>query len=199
MYLIRSLLSSIFSHPEVTAIGLALIAGGSYVAYRRAQKGVRVTKYLIGFIVCIALSVMTTSKLYTMYQIRGSIGGASTVTYSVRQKWEHEYYDRSSRAWKKAYWVTWTDQNIQEAGLHRVSLDYGKWSRLNLGDPVEITYVPGDPAPYVRGDVFASDGSFFFDYILLIAELSGATWFMFRMVRYPKRRKKDSEVIRLFK
>ncbi|HYG82844.1 MAG TPA: hypothetical protein VD861_20780 [Pyrinomonadaceae bacterium] len=44
------------------------------------------TKYLVGFVICVVLLVITTSKLYTMYQLKGWIGGASTVTYNVRQK-----------------------------------------------------------------------------------------------------------------
>src|ERR687883_64437 len=130
MSFIRSLFSSLTSHPEVTAVGLTLVAAASYIAYRRARAGVRVTKYLIGFILCAVLFVVTASKLYTMYQLRGRIGGATTVTYQVRQKWDDYSWDRSTEEMKHAYWVSWTDQNIREPGPHRVGLSYEKWSGL---------------------------------------------------------------------
>ena len=138
---------------------------------------------MIGFIICILLFVMTTSKLYTMYQIRGQIPGAFTATYSVRQKWDDYSWDRSSRSMQHTYWVTWTDQDIRQPGSHRINLAYEKWSRLKIDDPIEITYVPRDPEPYVRNDIFDSDENFAFDYILLLAELSGAVWLMVKMIK----------------
>jgi hypothetical protein len=44
MYTLRLLFSKIFAHPVLAAIALALIAAAIYIAYRRAQKGVRVTR-----------------------------------------------------------------------------------------------------------------------------------------------------------
>ena len=192
MYFIRILYYSLASHPEVTAIGLTLVAVAVYLAYRRARAGVRVTRYLIGFIICTVLFVITTSKLYTMYQLRGSISGATNVTYQVRQKWDDYSWNRSTKEMEHTYWVTWTDQNIQEPGTHRVSLSYGKWARLKVGDPIEITYVPRDPEPYVRNDIFDSQGNLVFDYILLLAEVAGGAWFMMQMLRSSNRMKGEN-------
>ena len=183
MYLLRLLYSAFFSHPEVTAAGLALIAVASYIAYRRARKGARVTKYFVGFIVCTVLLVVTTSKLYTMYQLTGRIGGASTVTQRVSQKWDDYSWNSTTKRYEHTYWVSWTDQNIHEPGTHRANLTYDRWSRLRLADPIEVTYVPGDPTPYVQDGIFLSEGNFLFDYVLLFAELAGAAWFMMRMLR----------------
>lgn len=163
--------------------GLALIAMASYLGYRRAKKGARVTKYLAGFIICTLLVVVTTSKLYTMYQLRGQISGAYTVTHSLKQKWDDYSWNRSSRSMEHTYWVSWTDQDIQQPGPHRINLAYGRWSKLKIGDPIEITYVPRDPDPYLRNDVFDSDDNFIFDYLLLVAELTGAVWLMLKIIR----------------
>ncbi len=200
MYIIGLLFSIIFTHPEVTAIGLALMAIVSYVAYRRSQKGAVVTKYLIGLIICILLSVITTSKLYTMYQIRGWIKGAYSSTYRVRQKWDEYSWNRTSRRMEHTYWVSWTDQDIRQIGPHRLNLLYEKWSSLKVGDPIEITYVPRDPDPYVRNDIFDSDDNFIFDYMLLLAELSGVVWLTLRLsgIGIRKGKKQDSDIIRLF-
>ena len=201
MNLIRLLYSTFFSHLEVTAAGLILIAAASYVAYRRAQKGVRVTKYLAGFILCVGLMIVTTSKLYTMYQLTGRIGGAYTVTHKITQKWDDYSWNRTTNRNEHTYWVSWTDQNIQEPGSHRINLMFDKWSRLKLGDPIEVTYVPRDPKPYLRNDIFDSEGNFVFDYLLLAAELVGAAWFMTRMLRGSNSRGEgegeDSELVRL--
>ena len=183
MYLISLLRSIFFSHPEVTAGGFTLIAIVSYLTYRRAQKGASVTRYLIGFIICILFLITTTSKLYTMYQLRGQIPGAFAVTYKVRQKWDEYAWDRSSRSMAHTYWISWTDQDIRQPGSHRINLTYEKWSRLKTDDAIEITYVPRDPEPYLRNDIFDSDGNFFFDHMLLLAELSGAVWLMVRLIR----------------
>jgi hypothetical protein len=160
-----------------------------------------VTKYLAGFIVCAVLLVVTTSKLYTMHQLKGRVAGASTVTYVVRQKWDDYSWDRTTEQMKHTYWVSWTDQSVKEPGTHRVNLPAENWARLKVGDPVEITYVPGDPEPYVRNSVFDSEGNFLFDYVLLLAELAGAVWFMTKMLRSSGGeggKSKDSGTIRLF-
>ena len=60
---------------------------------------------------------------------------------------------------KHTYWVSRTDQNIKEPGRHRVNPAHEKWAGLKVGDPMEITYVPGDPEPYVRGSIFDSEGN----------------------------------------
>lgn len=201
MYTLRLLFSKLFAHPWLVAVALALIAAAVYLSYRRARNGVRVTKYLVGFIVCVVLLVFTTSKLYTMYQLKGRVGGATTVTYVVKQKWHDYSLNTTSDEMEHAYWVSWTDQDIKVPGHHRVGLSYEKWSGLKVGDPLEITYVPGDPDPYVRNDIFDSEGNFLFDYVLLLAEVAGAGWFMMKMTRGSDRSgdREESETIRLFK
>lgn len=141
------------------------------------------TKYLVGLIICLLFLILTTSKLYTMYQLRGLISGAYTVTYNVKQKWDEYSWNRSSREMQHTYWVSWTDQDIQQPGLHRTNLVFEKWSRLKIGGPIEITYVPRDPEPYLRNDIFDSDDNFIFDYVLLVAELSGAVWLLLKIIR----------------
>ena len=183
MYIVQILASSFVAHPQFTAGGLALIAIASYWAYRRAQKGVRVTKYLVGFIICILFLVLTTSKLYTMYQLRGQISGAFTLNYKVRQKWDEYAWDRTSRRMQHTYWVSWTDQDIQQPGSHRINVTYDNWSRLKMDDPIGITYVARDPEPYLRNGIFDSDDNFIFDYVLLLAELSGAVWLVVKLIR----------------
>ena len=183
MYLVSILRSIFFSHPEVTVGGFTLLAIASYLAYRRVKKGARVTRYLIGFIICILFLITTTSKLYTMYQLRGQIRGAFTIKYKVRQKWDEYAWDRTSRSMEHTYWVSWTDQDIRQPGTHRINMEYEKWSRLKTDDPLEITYVPRDPEPYLRNDIFDSDDNLFFDHTLLLAELSVAVWLMVRLIR----------------
>jgi len=135
-----------------------------------------------------------------MYQITGSVGGASIVTYQVRQKWDEFSWNPHTEEMEHTYWVSWTDQNIREPGAHRTSLLPEKWTSLNLGDPIEITYVTRDPVPYVRNDIFDSDDNFRFDYILLFAEVSAAVGLMLKIIRTRSSSGKgqDSEIVRLF-
>jgi hypothetical protein len=200
IYAIRLLFSNFSSHPEVGVIGLALIAITSYICFRRVQKGARVTRYLIGFIICTVFGIITVSKLYTMYQITGWVGGASIVTYQVRQKWNEFSWNSTTEEMEHIYWVSWTDQDIREPGPHRTTLLPEKWATLNLGDPIEITYVPRDPKPYVRNDIFDSNDNFRFDYMLLLAEFSAAVCFMVKMIRTRGngKHRQDSEIVRLF-
>lgn len=47
-----------------------------------------------------------------------------------------------------------------------------KWDHLNIGDEIEVVYLPGDPTPYTRDGIFASDGNFAFDRGLVAVEIA---------------------------
>jgi hypothetical protein len=59
-----------------------------------------------------------------------------------------------------------------------------RWETIREGDRIEVVYVPGDPWPYLRDDVFVSGGNFVFDFVLLGVELGVAgvmAWQLWRL------------------
>jgi hypothetical protein len=104
----------------------------------------------------------TLRKLDRMEQIRGWKPGAVVRSEVVRQM--------AGDPEDGAYWVAFTDKSVRLPGNHRMNLPPEQWGRLRVGDPVEVVYVPGDPSPYTRDGIYASDGNFAFDRGLLVVE-----------------------------
>jgi hypothetical protein len=106
--------------------------------------------------------VFTSRKLERMKQIRGSEPGATVVAEVVHAKWE----DPQS----EVCWITITDESIRKGGPHRMNLPPEMWDDYEVGDTIEIVYLPGDPTPYQRDGIYANDGNFAFDRGLLVVE-----------------------------
>src|SRR4051812_12850521 len=79
----------------------------------------------------------TLHKLHRMEQIRGWKPGATVRTEFVRQKFGDAEND--------AYWIALSDESIRRPGPHRMNLEREDWERLQLGAPLEVVYLPGDP------------------------------------------------------
>lgn len=109
-------------------------------------------------------ALFTYNKLERMEQIRGWKPGAEVRMETVRQKYENP--DSGT------CWVAFTDENIRRVGPHRMNMEREPWSSLNIGDVVEVVYLPGDPERYSRDGIYANDGNFAFDWGLLVIEVS---------------------------
>lgn len=103
----------------------------------------------------------TWQKLERMKRIRGHEPGARVESHQVLEKWV-----RSS----STYWIRWAEGDIRRPGTHRLNLPRAVWSRYAVGDEIEIVFVPGDSSPHHREGIYASDGNFVFDYLLLACE-----------------------------
>jgi hypothetical protein len=137
-------------------------------SFGRLLKRNRAVKYLflLLFIPPILLGVVglrfTLRKLDRMEQIRGWKPGATVRNEVVLQK--------ASDPEKGVYWVAFTDENIRVPGHHRMNLPREQWEKLQLGEPLEVVYVPDDLSPHTRDGIYASDANFAFDRGLLMVE-----------------------------
>lgn len=132
------------------------------------------------------LFVFTGQKLYKMAMIRGFIPGAKVEKRIITQKWNQ--YVRQRKLSRNAYWISWTDKSIEEVGNHRVNIHYDDWQKLSVGDSIDLVFIPGDNRPFTKNDIFADNGNFIFDSILLIIELTGLIWSTFFIISLLKKK-----------
>ena len=103
----------------------------------------------------------TLQKLDGMRQIRGFKAGAAVEKHVVRDKWPQP---------PRTYWISWTDRSIRTRGNHRLNLPQDIWDRYDVGDEIEIRFLPDRGTPFHRDGIYASDENFAFDYGLLMVE-----------------------------
>lgn len=124
----------------------------------------------------------TANKLHKMRQIRGWEPGAEIQSHTVRDKWKNH---------ATGGWIALSEQSVRAPGDHRLYLPTGVWNRYQVGDSIEVVYLPGDPCPYHREDIHADDGNFVFDTALLtfecglvLAAVVGAVFSFFYLRRH---------------
>lgn len=132
-------------------------------------------------IVGLMLAITTVPKLIGMAQLRGFLPGARVEQLPVRAKWiqpprrvQHASGVEDLRT--GVCWVTWTDQDVRKMGDHRMDLDVEQCRGLAVGGTVEGVWVVGSGAPLRRGSVWAANGNFAFDLILLLLEVALVGW-----------------------
>lgn len=54
---------------------------------------------------------------------------------------------------------------------------------IKIGKKIQILYVPGDNAPYLKDDIFVEPGNFVFDFVLLFGELALAFGYIMELVK----------------
>ena len=109
----------------------------------------------------LAGALFTFNKLERMKQIRGVKPGATPKMQAVLEKWESD----------RACWIRIADGDIRRHGPHRLNLESEEWDKLELGEPIEVMYLPDDATPYLRNGIYASDGNLEFDGGLLVMEI----------------------------
>ncbi len=110
-------------------------------------------------------SLVTVPKVIKMFKIRGVLEGAWTEEREVTAMWHQtpEEHDRGS----EAFWVSWDGKDVRVRGNHRLNLPEELWNEHEVGGLVELTFVQGDPKPYHREGIFANNGNFLVDFLLL--------------------------------
>jgi len=127
-------------------------------------------------IICLLLVMYTSHKLYVMMQIRGFMPGTVVTTCTITQKWEEQR--------KGTYYcISWN--NPPEAGLTRDQdrIDYAAWSALNVGDPITVVAIGKKRDTYARASIFAVNGNFGFDIVLLLIEIGVAIGMLVKIRR----------------
>lgn len=153
------------------------------------MKQILIALGLVGLMVFVTLP-----KLYKMAQIRGWIGGAVVQELSVLEKWHQVTPLTKRRLDPNIYWLLLQPGDIHTKGAHRTNMEFEKWNLLQVGDPIEVIFVPGDPEPYFRDDIFASNGNFAFDFVLLIPGVGAVFYLMMRILRFKQAQKAETEV-----
>jgi hypothetical protein len=126
-------------------------------------------------VVAVGLTIYTTHKLYRMALIRGIIGSVPVQRGFVADK------TRSSGPRGETCMLTWSDP-AREARRH-VQADCDYWERRRIGDPIDLVRVGGND--YLReGDVYASNGNFAFDFVLITLELASVIYCARRLRRH---------------
>ena len=114
------------------------------------------------------LAMFTASKLHDMAMIRGWVGGAIRVHKCVTDTWEQQ--GTGDRGGYVAWWVAFGGADIRSIGNHRMNVTRELFERAERGATMEVTYLPGDPTPYHRAGIYASDGNVTLDTVLLAVE-----------------------------
>ncbi|MBL8915962.1 MAG: hypothetical protein JNM17_35010 [Archangium sp.] len=105
----------------------------------------------------------TSAKLERMKQVRGFIPADDARKVPVLEK----------AVIDGANWVRWNDEaGIDRIGGHRFSLPSDAFQRYQPGDQIEVLFFEDERAPIPRESVFAEDGNFVFDRVLLAIELA---------------------------
>lgn len=130
--------------------------------------------------VCAGLMLITVPKIYAMAQIKGWIPGGVATHVVITSKW-HQSADEA-RDGKEAFFIAWNRADIHVPGAHRTNVFGDQWSRMQVGDSIEIVNVPGDADSYLRDDIYVSPGNFVVDFVFLLFEVIGIA-FVFRVAR----------------
>jgi len=133
---------------------------------------------------------VTGPKLYKMAQIRGFIGGATllerTITDKASQDWRTALSLNRTSSSGTNYFIAWNEQSALEAGPNRINIQQEQWEKLNIGDSIDLMRLPHDEATYIRTGIFASNGNFMFDAILLALQLAIIMNSIVRLARRPQ-------------
>jgi hypothetical protein len=136
---------------------------------------------LIGIVVLLCLTCFTSNKLIKMAQIRGFIRGPVPVAKVITSK------AVLTGDYGNAYWIAWDNADIHAPSRARTNLSPGTWQALSIGDHIEVLYFSGDQWPYLRQDIFADNGNFAFDGLLLTVWLAGIVVLVAPVVRRFRR------------
>jgi hypothetical protein len=129
----------------------------------------------VGIVLMVALAIFTTHKLYTMCRIRGFFGGRAIEAHYVTGKSnEHDLKDRTY------CFLSWAETPSEEDRQHRVQVECDYWETVKPDDRIEVVRYDGDTYLRRGGEVYASDGNFILDLVILGLELAGLLYYWSR-------------------
>ena len=137
------------------------------------QRSWLIFKFSLKLLVILVLLGVLINKLHTMAQIRGLLGGATEVLQKVTDKKILE------GQFGAAYWIAWNHSDITQPSSSRINVDEKQWINFNTGDAITIIRLADDPIPYYREGIYASDGNFILDFVLI----SLLIWWLKRSIR----------------
>jgi hypothetical protein len=130
-------------------------------------------KFSLKLLLILLLLGVLINKLHTMAQVRGLLEGASEELQKITDKKILE------GQFGAAYWIAWNHSDITQPSSNRINVDEQQWINFNIGDAIAINRLPDDPIPYYREGIYASDGNFILDLVLI----SLLIWWLKRSIR----------------
>ena len=121
-----------------------------------------ISKTTLKILFILLIVVFLLNKLYTMTQIRGWSSGSIIHHHTVTDKRQLE------GLFDNAYWVAWDDSDITVPSSERINLYDKQWLPLKVGDTISIVTIPNNPIPYNREGIYASNGNFILDIVLIV-------------------------------
>jgi hypothetical protein len=116
-----------------------------------------------------ALTLFTSHKLYTMGRIRGFVGSRLVEQHQVRRRSEEVVVRGQPPRRSRFCFVHWLDGDAEERG----QADCAYVDGVQEGDFIDVVRLERFGEPHiVAGEIYASDGNFRFDFILLAGELA---------------------------
>ncbi|MFT5502468.1 MAG: hypothetical protein ACI8XC_000173 [Gammaproteobacteria bacterium] len=125
------------------------------------QRSWLIIKFCLTLILILILLGILINKLHTMTQVRGLIEGATEELQKITAKSTLE------GRFGEAYWIAWNHSDIKEPSSNRINIDEKLWIDFNIGDTIPIIRLSDDPIPYYREGIYASDGNFILDFVLI--------------------------------
>ena len=130
-------------------------------------------KFSLKFLLILLLLGVLINKLHTMAQVRGLLEGASEELQKITDKKILE------GQFGAAYWIAWNHSDITQPSSNRINVDEKQWIKFEIGDAITTIQLPDDPIPYYREGIYASDGNFILDFVLI----SLLIWWLKRSIR----------------
>jgi len=130
-------------------------------------------KFSLKLVLILLLLGVLINKLHTMAQVRGLLGGATEELQTSTDKKILE------GQFGPAYWIAWNHSDITLPSSNRINIDEKQWIKFNIGDAISIIRLAEDPIPYYREGIYASDGNFILDFVLI----SLLIWWLKRSIR----------------
>ncbi|MGB0953595.1 MAG: hypothetical protein ACPG31_10235 [Planctomycetota bacterium] len=144
---------------------------------QKPPSNLKLLGYIFVGLVSLGLCVgVTIPKVWRMMKIRGWVEGAIATEVVVTDSW-HQTKEKHPKN-RETFWIAWDDADIHQRGPNRIILSPDLWAGILVGSTVEIIRFPDDPHPYHAEGIFASNGNFVFDAMVLTA------WFLFARTGY---------------
>jgi hypothetical protein len=137
------------------------------------QRSWLIFKFSLKLLVILVLLGVLINKLHTMTQVRGLLEGATESLQKITDKKILE------GLFGAAYWIAWNHSDITQPSSNRINVNEKQWINFNIGDAITIIRLPDDPVPYYREGIYASDGNFILDFVLI----SLLIWWLKRSIR----------------
>jgi len=130
-------------------------------------------KFSLKLLFILLLLGLLINKLHTMAQVRGLLGDATEELQKITDKKILE------GQFGAAYWIAWNHSDITQPSSNRINVDEKQWINFDIGNAIIIIRLTDDPVPYYREGIYASDGNFILDFVLI----SLLIWWLKRSIR----------------